>query len=135
MLLLAGSLVIGYQIDSLQYFLSNYAAQTFDYAPLYWVSGAIPIVIAILVTSLAWFVLVRNRVPWVVSIVYIAVGLATAFFPLWFFGLRIQFVPFNVTPLAQSLTSHMGQIGAFSAIIGLVGAVLNLGKRRFVSVA
>ena len=135
MILLVVLLVIAYQIDSLQYILQNYASRTFDYQALFWVSGAIPVVIATLEISLAWFVLVRNRMPWVVSSVYIAVGLATAFFPLWFFGLRIQSLPFNVTPLAQTLTSHMGQVGAFSAIMGLVGASLSLRKRRLDSVA
>ncbi len=129
------SIVIGYQIDSLQYFLRNYASQTFDYVPVFWVSGAIPIVIASLEISFAWFVLVRHRMPWVVSAVYTVVGLVAASFPLWFFGLRIQSLPFNVTPLAQSLTSHTGQVGAFSAIMGLAGAILNISKRRLVSVA
>jgi len=99
------------------------------------VSGAIPVVIAILDITLAWFVLFRSRMPWVVSIVYVVVGLAAALFPLWFFGLRIPFLPFDVTPLAQTLTSHMAQVGAFSAIIGVVGAILNRTKRRLVSVA
>ena len=133
--LLIVSIVIGYQIDSLEYFLQNYASQTFDYVPLFWASGAIPIVIASLEISLVWFVLVRRRMPWVVSAVYIVVGLMAASFPLWFFGLRIQSLPFNVTPLAQSLTSHMGQMGAFSAIMGLAGAILTIRKRRLASVA
>lgn len=110
--LLIVAIVIGYQIDSLQYSLRNYASQTFD-----------------------GYVLVFNRMPWVVSAVYIVVGLMAASFPLWFFGLRIQSLPFNVTPLAQSLTSHMGQMGAFSAIMGLAGAILTIRKRRLASVA
>ena len=135
MILLVALLVIAYQIDSLQYSLQNYASRTFDYQALFWVSGAIPVVIALLDITLAWFVLVRSRTPWVVNIVYVIVGLAAALFPLWFFGLRVQFLPFDVTPLAQTLTSHMAHVGAFSAIIGVVGAILNLTKRRLVSVS
>ncbi len=132
---LAASLVIGYQIDSLQYFLRNYASQTFDYGPSYWFAGATPVVIAALEVALAWFVLVRIRMPWAAAIVYLVVGLAAAFFPLLFFGLHIQFLPFDVTPLAQTLTSHMSEVGAFSAIMGFIGAMFNLGKRRLVSAA
>ena len=133
--LLAASLVIGYQIDSLQYFLRNYAAQTFDYGPSYWFAGATLVVIAALEVALAWFLLIRIRMSWAAVKTYLVVGLAAAFFPVLFFGLRLQSLPFNVTPLAQTLTSHTSAIGAFSAMIGFLGAMFNLRKRRLVSVA
>ena len=114
-------LILAYGADCVLEAANTRTAETFIRTPVLWLNTVILLVFAAVMLGLAWFTLVRQPIPKVVSWMYLVIGCLIVFLNPIHFTFGIFSVPIWFQKL--SAISLLIRAGAFTAIIGIIGLI------------